>query len=114
AWLEGLCAPEPPSWDVLQVAHGPFQEIFEREITLLALERTGVGADLFDRLARMLVPERHALVRLRSSLPAPLAAIEHHALTCELVHRALRARPRDLAAWPGSGCDAPLYDVGRD
>lgn len=114
AWLEGLCAPEPPSWDVLQIAHGPFQEFFEREITLLALERAGVGADLFDRLARMLVPERHALVRLRSSLAAPLAAIEHHALTCELALRALRVRPRDLAAWPGSGRDAPLYDVGRE
>jgi hypothetical protein len=61
----------------------------------------------------MLVPERHALVRLRSSLAnAPLAALDHVAQTHELLCRALRARPRDLSSWPGLGRDRPLYDVG--
>jgi creatinine amidohydrolase len=112
AWLEGLCAPEPPSWDVLSVAHGPFQEFFESEIVLVALEREGDGGELFERLASMLVPGRHRLLRLRSSLPAALAAIDHVALAVELLCRALRARPRDLRAWPGCGRDGPLYGVG--
>jgi creatinine amidohydrolase len=111
AWLEALCTPEPPSWDVLQIAHGPFQEFFDSEILLIALE---LGEDaLVDRLARMIVPERHALVRLRSSLAPALAAIDHVAQVHELVCCALAARPRDLGAWPGSGRDAPLYDLGK-
>jgi creatinine amidohydrolase len=118
AWLESLCVTEPPSWDVLQIAHGPFQEFCESEILLVALERDrgvegGGERDLFDRLARMLVPRRHALVRLRSSLPRPaLAALDHVAQTHELLCRALRARPRDLSSWPGRGRDGALYDVG--
>jgi hypothetical protein len=112
AWLEALCTPEPPMWDVLQIAHGPFQEFFESEILLVALERDGAERELFDRLERMLVPERHRLVRLRSSLSPALAAIDHVTQVHELVCRALAARPRDLGAWPGSGRDGPLYDLG--
>jgi creatinine amidohydrolase len=113
AWLEALCVPEPHAWDVLQVAHGPFQEFFEREILLVALEREGKERALFDRLEQLLVPARHALVRLRSALPAPIAPLDHLAQVYELVCAALRARPRDLGAWPGSGRDGPLYDLGR-
>jgi hypothetical protein len=114
AWLEGLCAPEPPVWDVLQIAHGPFQQFFDDEILLLALERGGEEHALWDRLATMLVPTRHTLVRLRSSLPRALAPIDHLVLVLELVCRALRHAPRDLGAWPGSGLDAPLYELGAE
>jgi creatinine amidohydrolase len=117
AWLEALCAPEPPTWDVLQIAHGPFQEFFESEIVLVALDLHGEGEGervLWARLERMLAPDRHRLVRLCSSLPRALAAIDHLALSLELVCAALRARPRDLGCWPGSGRDGPLYDYGDE
>lgn len=111
-WLEALYAPRPPVWDVLQIAHGPFQEFYESPILLVALERPGPETKLFDRLSRMIVPERHALVRLSSVLAPPLAPLDHFAQVHELVCRALRARPRDLRAWPGRGRDGALYDLG--
>ncbi len=113
-WLEALSAPEPPMWDVLQIAHGPFQQFFDAEIVLFALEREGAESELWDRLARMLVPARHTLVRLRSVLPGALAPIDHLAQVLAIVCRALEASPRDLGAWPGSGLDAPLYELGRE
>jgi len=110
-WSEALYAPRPQMVDVLGFAHGPFQELYESSALVVALERPGEH-DLFDRLGRMLVPERHELVRLRSQLTAPIASIDHFAQVLELVCRALRAKPRDLRAWPGSGRDGPLYDLG--
>jgi creatinine amidohydrolase len=114
AWLEGLGAPEPPLWDVLQIAHGPFHQFFDEEITLVTLEHDGEDAErvLFDRLAAMLVPPRHALLRLRSALPPPLGALDHELLVTALLMRALGERSKDLGG--ALGCDAPLYGLGRD
>jgi hypothetical protein len=111
-WLEALCVPEPPMWDVLEVAHGPFQQFFDGEVVLVALEREGEERLLFDRLAQMLVPGRHQLVRLRSSVAPPLAPIDHVAMAAELVCRELGRRPRNLAVWPGRGRDGPVYGIG--
>lgn len=114
AWklLEAWSVPEPPTWDVLEVAHGPFQQLHRGPASLVALlpgEPRVVG--LRDRLATMLVPGRHRLVTLASELPWPLSALEHDQLGSELVLRGLRARPRDLRTWDGQGLDRPLYDV---
>ncbi len=114
AWklLEAWSVPEPPTWDVLEVAHGPFQQMHRGAAVLVALlpgEPRVVG--LRDRLATMLVPERHVLVTLAAELPWPLSALEHDQLGSELVLRGLRARPRDLQTWDGQGKDRPLYDV---
>jgi creatinine amidohydrolase len=114
AWLEGLGAREPPLWDVLQIAHGPFHQFFDEEITLVTLEHDGDDAEreLFDRLAGMLVTPRHALLRLRSALPPPLGALDHELLVTALLLRALGERSKDLGG--ALGCDAPLYGLGRD
>jgi len=114
-WLEGLGAPEPPLWDVLHLAHGPFHELFDEEATLVTLEHEGASAaerGLFDRLARMMVPSRHAVLRLSAALPPPLSALDHELLVTALLLRALRERSKDLGAAVGS--DAPLYGLGRD
>src|SRR5262249_25964847 len=114
-WLEGLGLGEPPAWDAMQVAHGPFQDFFDTPITLFALTPHGSKAadDLFDRLARALARPRHRLVRLPARLPGVAAIFEHDAACNRLLLMALAARPRDLACWPGKGLDAPLYDLGR-
>jgi hypothetical protein len=108
--LEGLGVADPPVWDVLQVAHGPLQQFYEAPITLLCLEGEG-QTPLFDRLARTLVPGRHAMRRLFARLPHPWSWFEHDAQLNALVIATLARRPRDLIDWPGKGRDGSLYDL---
>jgi creatinine amidohydrolase len=109
--LEALGLSDPPVWDVLQVAHGPFQQFYHQPMLLFGLEPPGSAA-LFDRLERMLVPSRHRLVRLRAESAAPACWLEHDAMLDELVIAYLEERPRDLIDWPGKGKDALLYRLG--
>ena len=37
-WLEALFVAEPACWDVLQVAHGAFQQFYEEPMLLVCLE----------------------------------------------------------------------------
>ena len=107
--------PMPPVWDVLHLAHGPFQQRFDGRATFLALTRADATSEdeLLDRLATMLLPERHVLVRLPASLPGALALFEHEALLNALVLAYLDARAVDQVEWPGRGRDAPLYGFSR-
>jgi len=111
--LEGMLLPEPPVWDLLEFAHGPFQQAFANRVTLLALSRSDAPgeAELLDRLEGMLVPERHRLVRWCSSLPGALALFEHEALLNALVLRFVAERGIDQVRWPGRGADRALYGV---
>ncbi len=113
-WLEGLGAREPPRWDVLQIAHGPYQQFFDEEMTLLALEHEQIPEEraLFDRLESMLVEPRHAMLRIRTTLPPPLGLLDHDLVTSALLLRALDERSKDIGA--GIGPDAPLYGLGRE
>lgn len=111
--LEGLLVPDPPVWDVLQVAHGPLQSLYERPHTLVALERDEAAHEhaLVDRLAEVLVPGRHVLHRIRARLPGLLAWFEHDAELDARLLATLRERPVDLASWPGKDRDGPLYGI---
>src|SRR5262249_25155320 len=73
--MEGMLRPLPPVWDVLHLAHGPYQQAVEGRATFLALTRPDAPREdeLLDRFATMLDPGRHALVRLAATSPAPLA-----------------------------------------
>ena len=114
--LEGLLAPLPPVWDLLHFAHGPFQQSFERRAVFVALTRRDAAreAELLACLAKMLVPERHTLVRLPAQLPGPLAIFEHEALLNHLMVAGIKARGIDQVRWPGRGLDGPLYNLGED
>jgi creatinine amidohydrolase len=109
--LEGLLVPLPPVWDLVDFAHGGFQQLFPERATLLALLAPGDGSDeaLLARAEAMLERERHRVLRLRSELPPPYASLEHEALGNELLLGALEARELDPARWPGRDRDAPLY-----
>jgi hypothetical protein len=111
--LEGLGVAHPPVWDLCALVHGPLQSFYDREATLVLLERdTASAADLVGRLMRVLHPERHRVIRLRSSVPAAYALLDYELQLDWLVLDALQRRPRDLVEWPGKGCDAPLYELG--
>lgn len=106
---------DPPVWDVLQFAHGPFQLITDSPATLVSLEHsddTG-GSALVDRLQNLLDPVRHRLVRLYATLPGPAGYFEHAARWSRLMLATLHSRPRDLVDWPGRGRDHALYNLGR-
>lgn len=109
-WLEAVASCDPPCWDVLQFAHGPWQFVCERPFTLVTLERD--ASALFDRLASMLSPARHRLVRLRAELPPPACFVELDAMVNGLVATSLPATGRDLEDWPGRGADGALYGLG--
>lgn len=112
--LEALPLGDPPVWDVLQFAHGPFQQYFDHPATLITLEHDDpVERELFDRLATLVTPRGHRLVRLVARLPDPLSWFEHDAMLDALALRQLRHGPRDLIHWPGKGCDLPLYGLDR-
>ncbi len=109
-WLETVASCDPPCWDVLQFAHGAWQYACDRRLTLVTLERDATA--LFDRLATMLDPARHTLLRLQSALPAPGCFIELGAMFDGVVDASLTAADRDLLDWPGKGRDGALYDLG--
>ncbi len=112
--LEGLLVPMPPLFDLLELAHGPFQQAFPGASTFLALTRPDAAREdeLLARFATMLDPSRHRLVRLAATLPSPYAVLEHEALVDELVLAGIAARAIDQGRWPGQGRDRPLYVLG--
>jgi hypothetical protein len=114
-WLEGPAGCDPPVWDLLQFAHGPFQHRVGRPTTLLVLLNGHPReALLFARLAAVVADDGHTLVPLRATLPGALAFFEHDAMLNALCRGALAAHPRDLTRWPGQGRDLPLYALDGD
>jgi creatinine amidohydrolase len=112
--LEGLLLPLPPVFDLLELAHGPFQQAFPAPATFLALTRPEAPreVELLARFASMLDPDRHRVVTLAATLPLPFALCEHEALVNELMMAGIAARAIDQARWPGQGRDRALYVVG--
>jgi hypothetical protein len=110
--LEGWSVREPGGYDVLEIAHGPFQAARGAELLAVSLETSGgADAELFDRLERVLTGE-HRLARVRAPGPPLLAPITHDAATTAVMLAGLRAAPRDVS-WSSSGQDAPLYGLGE-
>lgn len=111
--LEGLLVPWPPVWDLLDFAHGGFQQLYAGPATILALARADAPEEqpLFARAASMLEPSRHRWLALEAALPGPLALLEHEVMANELLLAALEARGGDPARWPGQDRDAPLYAI---
>jgi len=111
--LEGMLRPLPPAWDLLHLAHGPFQQAVGGPATFLALTRPDAPHEepLLARFEAMLDPTRHVLIRLPASLPSPLAVLEHEMQLNALLLRELEASRLDQVRWPGRGRDGPLYDL---
>lgn len=107
-WMEALWTEAPPAWDVLEVAHGPWQTQTRMEGPWLTLTRPDDVPGLWPRFETML-PRAQSLVKAEATLPAPLCFFEHTAFVQGLLCGVLKCRDVDLAKWPGQGTDAPLY-----
>lgn len=114
--LEGWRLPAPPVYDLLHLAHGPWQELHERSACLVALTHSGVApeAAALRRLEALLVPGRHRLLRLEASLPSPLSVVEHEALVDALVLRGLEGGGPDPARFEGSCGESALYRMAPE
>ncbi len=112
--LETLGFGDPPVYDVLQFVHGPYQQLYDRRALLLVLDcGTPEEERLYAGLSDMLVPDRHTLLRLRATLPAPLCWFEHDAQLNRLVLALSKSNPRDLVNWSGKHRDQGLYGIER-
>ncbi|MBX3259680.1 MAG: hypothetical protein KF782_08300 [Labilithrix sp.] len=111
--LEALGVAEPPIWDLCGLVHGPLQSFFDGPRLLFVLEASDApgGEALRRRLTEVLDPARHRVHVVGATLPSPLCFFEWAAAFDAIVLDALRARPRDLADWPGKGRDGPLYGI---
>jgi creatinine amidohydrolase len=111
--LEGLYRPLPPVWDILHLAHGPFQERATQTATFLALTRPDAPgeAQALDRFAAMLDPTRHTLLRLPARHGLPLALFEHETMLNTALMETIAAAAVDQVRWPGRDADGPLYDL---
>lgn len=107
-WMEAWWTEAPPVWDVLEVAHGPWQTQARVEGPWLALTRPDDMQGLWPRFEAML-PRSQWLVKAAATLPAPLCFFEHTAFVQGLLAGVLARRDVDLTKWPGQGTDAPLY-----
>jgi hypothetical protein len=113
--LEILQQCDPPVWDMLNFAHGAFQNIFETSRTIIVPRslQDSFLEELIRRLHDMLRQTRHTLLDIPSELPRPWSMLEHLATVQAFVLEHLRRNPRDLCAWPGRGCDGALYLLDR-
>lgn len=118
--LEGLQLPDPPIWDLLQVAHGPLQSIWRRAQTLILLTRAQARHEgpLWRAIATVFAAPQHRIVTIPADrLPGCLAYFEHDAQLNGSLLGTLRgengsgAERIDLIDWPGRGSDGPLYNL---
>lgn len=107
-WMEAWWVEAPPCWELLEVAHGPWQQHAKQSGPWLALTRGDDAPELWKRFTSMLPPNQ-SLLRAPSTLSAPLCFFEHFAFVQGLLAGVLRRRDVDLTSWPGQGTDAPLY-----
>ena len=111
--LEGMGLVLPPFWDLLEFAHGGFQQFFLGPGTAIALTRTGAlrETEWMSRVQEMLDPTLHRWLELPARLEWPYSVFEHEAYFNGLLVRWLKESGRDPREWPARGLDGPLYDL---
>ncbi len=112
-WLEGLSAPEPCGWDLLEIAHGPIQWAPPALPFLVLASADDDAADLLLRLDRVLAASGQTRIVLGSALRFPFSFLDHDAQLGALLLRVLDDRPRDLRTSACAVHDEPLYGLGR-
>jgi len=112
-FVEGLFRPAPALQELLQFAHGPFQQLTASPRPVVVLHRRcETESDQLRRIRQMARAACLDCLATASGLVSPtdLLVFEAEGLFVEalldgIVHGAL-----DQTAWPGRGLDAPLYD----
>lgn len=116
-FMEGLFIAPPSLWDILQFAHGPFQEncAARRPVIFLAGSNGDpMERDLFAR-ARQMIGSAGDMPHwiLSSSLPPVYRIFEYEMLLNHFLLRLLERTRISQVDWPGKGLDEPIYELGR-
>lgn len=112
-WQEATCLRLPPAIDVLSFAHGPFQSIYDRTATIVALRSASTAQEdeVWARLNAILVPERHQVLQVTSPVDFPFSYFAHEATFLRHLAEVVVRRGVDLSSWPGQYADSPLYEL---
>lgn len=111
-FVEGFYQPAPAMMDLLQFAHGPFQQLISQPRPVWVLHREGgMEADLLGRIREMCEGAGLPLLHADCGFAAPedLLPIEAEGLLNPVLLRLAEGLGIDQIRWPGKGLDGPLY-----
>jgi hypothetical protein len=111
-FVEGFYQPAPAMMDLLQFAHGPFQQLVSRPRPVWVLHREdAVERDLLGRIRQMCSEVGLPLLHADTGLMATddLLPIEAEGLLNAVLLRLAEGLGIDQVRWPGKGQDGPLY-----
>jgi hypothetical protein len=110
--LEAFWSPSVHIFDALQIAHGPFQAFYDLPFQFVFLKTARDSHELLRRVSSMLVPERHTVFEITSTLAPPLAYFHHDSALNAMILKSLQSTQRHLGDWPGRDLDAAIYEIG--
>lgn len=110
--VEGLFAPTPVCRDLLEYAHGPFQQQCVRGRPQWILRSaTAPEAALAAAVAPLFGAPGVGARPIVAPYPAPWALVYWELYLNALLPEAARIAGVDLATWPGKGADGPAYAI---
>ena len=112
-FVEGLFRPAPDLQELLQFAHGPFQQLAASPRPVVVLHRAGEPEG--DQLRRIRALCRAASLECHATAsglvsPIDLLVFEAEGVFAEPLLRGVEGEGIDQVGWPGRGLDGPLYD----
>ena len=114
-FMEGVYWPCPPISDLLQFAHGPFQQMNAAPKPVIFLQGgSAAEAEMVDRSVRMLQEVGLAAFVLRIDAPPLYSILGFEAALNDLVFAVMRHQRINQIEWPGKGRDDLLYGFCPD
>jgi creatinine amidohydrolase len=111
-FVEGVFRPAPAVMDLLQFAHGPFQQLAAAPRPVVVLHRANeIERDLLRRIQEMCAAIPLKCVATEEGLMSPddLLVFETEGLFWPSIYEAIVKLGADQVRWPGKGQDGPLY-----
>ena len=112
-FVEGLFRPAPTLQELLQFAHGPFQQLNAAPRPVVVLHRAGeIEGDQLRRIRELCLSASLTCHDTGSGLVSrtDLLVFEAEGLFVEPLLEGVEREGVDQVAWPGRGLDGPLYD----